>query len=401
VIVGARIACPNTAQWVTGAALPDVPCVVTPQRQVPRMTPPDQGNGQPCSLLGDPGLQGGTGFRTSHRSFRARGWAGGRSEEAGWGLPPWLRPRCAGGDEVGGGPDGRFPLSLESRHWFGSAEVGAIGRFMAHRVRVAMIRAKREGRSLAGFSDFVAELKRRRVIRALLGWGIASFAILQVYEPVMHGLHLPEWTLSFVVVALGLGFPVTVGLAWVFDLGPRGIEWTPPASSPEATWPARSDRGRLALLLVVGLAAAAPGLVYFFVWPGAALRDAGQASPAPQSPPSVAVLPFSDLSAQKDQAYLADGIAEEILNALAHVKGLRVTGRTSSFWFKDKGAKLADMGRELGVRTILEGREPGSDLRAAPQCGRRVPPLVGDLRPRPHGHLPDRGRDRPGGGGGS
>jgi len=62
---------------------------------------------------------------------------------------------------------------------------------------------------LAGFSDFVAELNRRRMVRALLGWGIDSFAILQVYEPVMHGLHLPEWALSFVVVA-GPGQPVSV-----------------------------------------------------------------------------------------------------------------------------------------------------------------------------------------------
>jgi TolB-like protein len=208
------------------------------------------------------------------------------------------------------------------------------------------------------------------VIRALLGWGIASFAVLQVYEPVMHGLHLPEWTLSFVVVALGLGFPVTVGLAWVFDLGPRGIERTPRAPSPEGAGPARPSRGRLAFLLLgVGLCAAAPGLVYFFVWPGGVRREAGSASLSPHGPPSVAVLPFDDLSAQKDQAYLADGIAEEILNVLAHVNDLRVPGRASSFWFKDKGVKLADMGRELGVRNVLQGsvRKEGNRVRITAQ----------------------------------
>jgi TolB-like protein len=207
------------------------------------------------------------------------------------------------------------------------------------------------------------------VVRALLGWGIASFAVLQVYEPVMHGLHLPEWTLSFVVVALGLGFPVMAGLSWFFDLGPRGIERTPPASSPEGTGSAPSVPGRLALLLVVGFAAAAPGLVYFFVWPGTAGRVGGRAPPAPQAPPSVAVLPFADLSAQKDQEYLADGIAEEILNALAHVNGLRVPGRTSSFWFKGKGAKVAEIGRELNVRSVLEGsvRKDGNRVRVTAQ----------------------------------
>jgi hypothetical protein len=64
------------------------------------------------------------------------------------------------------------------------------------------------------------------VIRALVGWGIVVFAVLQVYEPVMHGLHLPEWTLTLVILLLTAGFPVTVALAWVFDIGPAGIERT-------------------------------------------------------------------------------------------------------------------------------------------------------------------------------
>jgi len=89
---------------------------------------------------------------------------------------------------------------------------------------------RQRGGLLAGIGDFFAELKRRRVIRALVGWGLFSFALLQVYEPVMHGLHLPEWTLSFVVVVLGLGFPVTAALAWVFDLKVGGIERTRPAA---------------------------------------------------------------------------------------------------------------------------------------------------------------------------
>src|SRR5205823_648035 len=71
-----------------------------------------------------------------------------------------------------------------------------------------------------------AELRRRRVIRAVVLWGVVAFAVLQIFESVMHGLHLPEWTLSFVVVLLGLGFPVTVALAWVFDLTARGVERT-------------------------------------------------------------------------------------------------------------------------------------------------------------------------------
>src|SRR5438270_13570171 len=101
----------------------------------------------------------------------------------------------------------------------------------------------------------VAELNRRRVFRALVAYAIAAFAILQIIEPVMHGLHWPEAVLSYVVVALAIGFPVVVGLAWAFDVREGRIERTP----------ASTLRGlRLAALITgVGLAAAAPGVIYF------------------------------------------------------------------------------------------------------------------------------------------
>ena len=207
------------------------------------------------------------------------------------------------------------------------------------------------------------------MIRALLVWGVVAFAVLQIFEPVMHGLHLPEWTLSFVVVVLGLGFPITAALAWVFDLKASGIERTPPVVQEGGGSPAtsRPPRGRLLLLLGLGIAAAAPGLVYFFVWPGAGRRPAevSGANSAAKGAPSIAVLPFADMSPQKDQEYFADGIAEEILNALAQVDGLRVVGRTSSFAFKARNEDLAGIGQKLHVASVLEGsvRKEGSRVR--------------------------------------
>jgi TolB-like protein len=224
---------------------------------------------------------------------------------------------------------------------------------------------------LARFSDFVAELKRRRVVRALLGWGIASFAVLQVYEPVMHGLHLPEWTLSFVVVILGLGFPVTAALAWVFDLRASGIERTRPAAGDVDGSPrtAPSPRARFAILIGIGFAAASPGLAYYFVWPGVAFRRGGdsEASSAATGKPSIAVLAFADMSPQKDQEYLSDGVAEEILNVLTRVEGLKVVGRTSSFFFKGKNVVSSEIGRRLAVGSLLEGsvRRDGNRIRIA------------------------------------
>jgi len=225
------------------------------------------------------------------------------------------------------------------------------------------------------FQEFISELKRRRVIRALVVWGVASFAVLQVFEPVMHGLHLPDWTLSFVVVVLGLGFPVTAALAWAFDLKASGIERTAPAVSPAASatssTPARPSRLRLALLLLgLSAVAAAPGIVYFFVWPGAGRQPAGPTAAGPASaPPSIAVLPFVNLSSDKEQDYFSDGVAEEILNALAQVEGLRVIGRTSSFAMKGKNEDLRAIGQKLNAANLLEGsvRKAGSRVRITAQ----------------------------------
>jgi hypothetical protein len=127
------------------------------------------------------------------------------------------------------------------------------------------------------WQQFMSELKRRRVFRALVGWGILSFAVLQVIEPIMHALGLGEWTLKVVVGLLALGFPVSAALSWAYDLRRTGIERTPAAAPEGPGTPAspRTGRTRLALLLLgLGVASASPGLIYFFVWPGAARRPA-------------------------------------------------------------------------------------------------------------------------------
>jgi TolB-like protein/Tfp pilus assembly protein PilF len=200
----------------------------------------------------------------------------------------------------------------------------------------------------------LAELKRRRVFRALVGYGIAAFAVLQIIEPVMHGFHWPDSVLSYVVAALAVGFPIVVTLAWIFDVNQGRIERT--AGGPVGA--------RLAALLIaIGLAAAAPGVGWYFFVRGVAR------APSAQPAPSIAVLPFVDMSAQKDQEYFSDGVAEEILNALAQVEGLRVAGRTSSFSFKGKNEDLRSIGEKLMVATVLEGsvRKEGSRVRITAQ----------------------------------
>src|SRR5438067_493509 len=185
-----------------------------------------------------------------------------------------------------------------------------------------------------------AELKRRRVFRALVGYGIAAFAVLQIVEPVMHGLRWPDTVLSYVVVALAVGFPIVVTLAWIFDVNQGRVERT--GGGPGGA--------RLVLILAgIGALAAAPGLLWYFVW----RTDRGAAARARE--PSIAVLPFVNLSSDRENEYFSDGVTEEIINALANVDGVRVVARTSAFSFKGKNVNVRQVGEELNVATVLEG----------------------------------------------
>ena len=220
------------------------------------------------------------------------------------------------------------------------------------------------GSRKATLGDLLAELKRRRVFRVMVGYGIFAFAALQVIEPIMHGAHLQEWVLTAALVALAVGFPVALALAWLFDLTAQGVRRTPLASGSGGV---RYSRRRLAaLLVVVGLIGALPGSAWY-VWTQSGEKTQG--SGPRTATPSVAVLPFANMSADKDQEYFADGVAEEILNSLAHVEGLRVIGRTSSFYFKGRNEDLPSIARKLSVGAILEGsvRKDGNRVRVTAQ----------------------------------
>ena len=206
-----------------------------------------------------------------------------------------------------------------------------------------------------GATSLITELKRRRVFRALIGYGVVAFALLQIIEPIMHGLHWPDEVLTWMVVALAAGFPIVVGLAWIFDVNDGRIERAAPA-------PFLRGARLLGVVAGVGVLAAAPGVLWYFV----ARRPAqpGRSSLA-AAPPSIAVLPFTNLSSDREQEYLGDGIAEEINLKLARLRGLSVAARTSVARFKGSAGSPSEIGAALGVAWLLEGsvRRAGDRIR--------------------------------------
>src|SRR5215510_6339665 len=186
-------------------------------------------------------------------------------------------------------------------------------------------------------SGFFEELKRRKVYRVAAAYIIAAGFIIQIGSAVLPAWELPNWTLRLVVVLLLVGFPVALILAWAYDVTPQGIQATP-------TIPGRHRRRNIILLVAAGaIISIAAG---FFLLPRASARKIDK---------SVAVLPFENLSDEKENVYFAQGIQNEILTKLAAVRDLKVISRTSTAKYQSKPANLKTVAQELGVSTILEG----------------------------------------------
>ena len=186
-------------------------------------------------------------------------------------------------------------------------------------------------------SGFFEELQRRKVYRVAAAYVIAAGFIIQIGSAVIPAWELPNWTLRFVIVLLLIGFPVALVLAWAYDLTAEGIQTT-------ARAPGRHRRRNVTLLVVAGVViSVAAG---FFLLPRASARKIDK---------SIAVLPFENLSAEKESTYFAEGIQNEILTKLATVRDLKVISRTSTAKYQSKPANLKTVAQELGVSTILEG----------------------------------------------
>jgi TolB-like protein/Flp pilus assembly protein TadD len=182
----------------------------------------------------------------------------------------------------------------------------------------------------SGISEYFEELKRRKVVRVAIAYAVGAWLLMQVADATFEPLNLPQWSTTLVLWLLALGFPVALILAWALEVTPEGIRRTKKRSKPAG----KTTNG-----------------------------------PGDQSKPSIAVLPFVDMSPEKDQDHFCEGMAEEIINSLARIEGVHVASRTATFQFKDTTMDIDTIGERLNVNTVLEGsvRKAENQLRVTAQ----------------------------------
>src|SRR5262249_10248630 len=203
-------------------------------------------------------------------------------------------------------------------------------------------------------SGFFEEVQRRKVYRVAAAYIIAAGFIIQIGSAVFPAWEMPNWTFRLVVVLLLVGFPIALILAWAYDVTPQGIRATPTPSAPGS-----HRRRNVIMLIVIGVAiSAAAG---FFLLPRVSARKIDK---------SIAVLPFQNLSDEKENAYFADGIQDDILTNLSKIGELKVISRMSVMSYRGDGVRNArEIGKALGVGSLLEGsvRRVGNRVRVSVQ----------------------------------
>lgn len=207
----------------------------------------------------------------------------------------------------------------------------------------------------------LAELRRRNVFKVAIAYAIVAWLLIEITATVFPILRLPEWSVTLVTALIIIGFPVALFFAWAYELTAAGLEKDEGASVSETV---EHVGGRkldffIIFLLVVAVA---------FLSYDKLLRER-ETPTMLDAPKSIAVLPFVNLSESKENEYFSDGLTEEILTALTQLPDLRVTARTSSFFFKGKNIPIPEIAARLNVSHVLEGsvRREGDRVRITAQ----------------------------------
>jgi TolB-like protein len=200
---------------------------------------------------------------------------------------------------------------------------------------------------MASVSRFIKELQRRNVFRAGAAYLVVTWLLVQISDIVLGAFAVPAWALRAIVMALALGFPVAVVLAWIYEITTHGVKRTERVAESASTSP---QMGRQVDFVIIGVLLV--GIALFaadrFMW-----IDFGTETSADRR--SIAVLPLEDLSIAGDQEWLAEGLTEELLNSLARLPELQVIARSSAFHFKNQDMPLHEIAKKLNVDYVVEG----------------------------------------------
>jgi len=219
--------------------------------------------------------------------------------------------------------------------------------------------------------SFFSELKRRNVFRVALLYLVASWLIMQVTDVGVSLLGLPDWTGRLVFLLLLIGFPLVMVFSWAYEITPEGLkkERDVPRDQSITDDTARKLNTAVIVLLLISLVTL--GVDRLIPEQAMAPETVTEAMPEASGPPeqSIAVLPFTNMSADADNEYFSDGLSEELLNLLAKIPELQVAARTSAFSFKGTGAGVPEIARKLNVAHVLEGsvRKSGDEIRITAQ----------------------------------
>jgi TolB-like protein/Tfp pilus assembly protein PilF len=197
--------------------------------------------------------------------------------------------------------------------------------------------------------NFFVELKRRNVYKVAVAYAIVAWLLIQAASILFPTFEAPAWVMKVFVTAVILGFPVALVFAWAFEITPEGIKRADEVS-PDQSITRKTGRKLTAIIVLVAVVAA--GLLIFQFTRNPNINTKAT---VPADGKSVAVLPFENLSSDKENAFFAQGIQDEIITTLSKISGLRVISRTSTERYKSAPENLPEIARELRVTNILEG----------------------------------------------
>jgi len=204
------------------------------------------------------------------------------------------------------------------------------------------------------------ELKRRNVVRVAIAYAIVSWLLLQVADVILDNIESTTWVFQATLLLLIIGFPVAIIFAWAFELTPEGLKKEKDVGRSESV---THLTGRKLDFVIIGVLSIA--VVVFAVERFASVEQTPSSSLSTDDRRSIAVLPLDNLSPDPENAFFADGIHDDLLTQLAKIGSLKVVSRTSVLEYRDSPKNMREIGRELGVATLLEGgvRRVGNSVR--------------------------------------